>query len=46
MKNVACCHLIWRHAELVSASVNFGVSTLGELDGKIHNNTDAETNSA
>ena len=35
-----------RHAELVSASVDFGVSTLSELIGKIHHGTDAETSSA
>jgi len=35
-----------RHAELVSASVDFGISTLIEFIGKTHHNTDAETSSA
>jgi len=35
-----------RHAELVSASVDFRVSVPSELNGKIHHSTDAETSSA
>jgi len=34
-----------RHAELVSASVDFGISTLSELNGKIQHDTDPETSS-
>jgi len=46
LKNVANCTQSTRHAELVSASVDFRISTLSELVGKIRHNTDAETSSA
>jgi len=35
-----------RHAELVSASVDFGIPAFNELNGKTHHCTDAETSSA
>jgi len=46
LKNVAHYHHIVRHAELVSASVDFEISTLNEFNNGIHHDTDAETSSA
>jgi len=42
LKNVVYYYPIARHAELVSASVDFGIFTLSKIIGKIHHDIDAE----
>jgi len=46
LKNFTCGYLMVRHAELVSASVSWGILLLSLLKMETQKSTDAETSSA